>query len=49
MRGVSDMVFVELAMWLIGIIIGYLIIGHGIMWIKSMLELRNLRKRIGGK
>ena len=45
MKGVSDMVFVDIVMWLIGIIIGYLIIGHGIMWIKSMLELRELKRR----
>tara|TARA_R100001510_G_C7461582_1_gene81867 strand:+ start:347 stop:490 length:144 start_codon:yes stop_codon:yes gene_type:complete len=46
MKGVSDMVFVEIAMWLIGLIIGYLIIGHGIMWFKSMLELRELKRRM---
>ena len=46
MRGVNDMIFIETAIWLIGIIIGYLIIGHGVMWIKSMLELRELKRRI---
>ena len=46
MKGVSDMVFVELAMWLIGIIIGYLIIGHGVMWLRSLLELRELKRRM---
>ena len=46
MRGVSDMVFVDIVMWLIGIIIGYLIIGHGVMWLRSWLELRELKRRI---
>ena len=38
------MIFIETAIWLIGIIIGYLIIGHGIMWIRSLLELRELNR-----
>ena len=42
----NSMVFVDIVIWLIGIIIGYLIIGHGVMWIKSMLELRELKRRI---
>ena len=40
------MIFIETAIWLIGSIKGYCIIGHGVMWIKSMLELRELKRRI---
>ena len=39
------MIFVDIAIWLIGIIIGYLIIGHGVMWLRSLLELRELKRR----
>jgi hypothetical protein len=49
MRGVSDMVFAELAMWLIGLIIGVYGVAHLLMWLRSVHELRTLRKRIGGK
>jgi hypothetical protein len=49
MKGVNDMVFVEITMWLIGLIIGFYTIAHLVMWLKSVLELRTLRKRIGGK
>ena len=40
------MIFIETAIWLIGIIIGYLIIGHGVMWLRSLLELREMKRRI---
>ena len=46
MKGVSDMVFVDIVMWLIGLIIGFYVIAHGIMWIKSLLELRELKRRL---
>ena len=46
MRGVIDMVFAELAMWLIGLIIGFYAIGHGVMWLRSIMELRELKRRM---
>ena len=43
------MVFIELAMWLIGLIIGFYTIGHVVMWLRSVVEMRELRRRVGGK
>ena len=39
------MVFIDIAIWLIGLIIGFYVIGHGVMWFKSVLELRELKRR----
>jgi uncharacterized membrane protein HdeD (DUF308 family) len=39
------MVFVDIVMWLIGLIIGFYAIGHGVMWLRSALELRELKRR----
>ena len=46
MRGVNDMVFIDIAIWLIGLIIGFYVIGHGVMWLRSALELRELKRRM---
>ena len=43
------MVVMELATWLIGLIIGIYGVAHLLMWLRSVHELRTLRKRIGGK